>query len=517
MGHIESALSIQGVNKSFGGVPVLNSVSFELATGSITALAGENGAGKSTLMKIISGQIRANSGEIFHLGKKLLQGAPRVAHAAGISIVPQELAPYPHLAVYENLFVGREIRNKFGLLDHAKMKKESKIMLENFGLVVEPEIKMFTLSPAVTQLVEIIKATSFGAEVLLLDEPTSSITDNEVTELFKILRELQQKGVSMLYTTHRMSEIQEIADTIVVLRDGNVELNTQVKNADENRIVTSMVGRELDELHFQSSVINNHVRLRVDKIKAKPKFPELSFEIKSGEVLGFAGLIGAGRTEIVETIFGTRQNYSEKGTIYIDGTKIELGIPKNSISSGLVMVPEDRKENGLVLNRSVLENGSLPHLRSLSKYGWLNNAKRIRDVDHATRTVSLRSKGLTQTVQTLSGGNQQKVILARWLINDTKVLILDEPTRGVDVGARSEIYSIIRDLTKAGMAVLLVSSDMPELIGLSDRILVIKDGEVVKELLREEIEKEDIQKMIFRYASGLNNNDIKQEDNKYEK
>lgn len=495
-----TALQVEGVQKSFGGVPVLNSISFDVPSGHVTALAGENGAGKSTLMKIISGQIKADSGVIRLFGETLEQGDPIISRRAGVSIVPQELSPYPDLSIYENLFVGREIRNKLGFLNHSKMQERARQMLEIFGLELNPKIKMNRLSVAVTQLVEITKATSWGAKILLLDEPTSAIPDREVDQLYKVVRTLREQNVAMIYTTHRMVEIQEIADSVVVLRDGNLALNVPISEADESRIVRSMVGRDLEKLESTKLAATAPKRIAIRNLQIGKKSTPVSFDIAAGEILGLGGLIGAGRTEIAEAIFGIRS--AQSGSILVEGVEIDIRTPSASIKAGLAFVPEDRKGAGLVLTRSVVDNVSLPHIGEFSKGGWVNSRSRNSAATKVVESVNLRSRGLSQLTGTLSGGNQQKIVLARWLTHEVKLLILDEPTRGVDVGARGEIYSIIRKLAEDGMSVLLISSDMPELIGMSNRVLVIRGGAVVGEMSRRELDQENAQIKIFQYASG---------------
>lgn len=495
-----SALKVEGLQKAFGGVPVLKSISFEVPPGHVAALAGENGAGKSTLMKIISGQLKADAGEVFIFNERLEQGDPGISRHAGVSIVPQELAPYLDLSVYENLFVGREIHNRLGLLNRSQMINETRKMLEIFGLDIDPRTPMNRLSVAVTQLVEITKATSWGARILLLDEPTSAIPDREVDQLYSVVRTLRTQGVAMIYTTHRMAEIQEIADSVIVLRDGDLVLNVPIREAQEETVVHAMVGRDLEKVQTAKPRTDTAIRLEVTNLKVERRSPEVSLKIHAGEILGLGGLIGAGRTEIVEAIFGIRQ--SRAGEILIDGQAIRRGNPAESIRAGFAFVPEDRKGAGLILSRSVLDNTSLPHLASFTHAGWIKAEYRKGVVEKVVNSVSLHSKGLSQLVGTLSGGNQQKIVLARWLTQEANVLILDEPTRGVDVGARSEIYSIIRSLAESGMSVLLVSSDMPELIELSHRVLVLRSGAVVGELNRGQLDREDAQVQIFRYASG---------------
>ena len=500
MTHQDFAIALTGAQKSYGGIPVLKGVSFNLPAGHVMALAGENGAGKSTLMKIISGQVKADAGEVQVFGEKLIQGDPRNSRRAGISIVPQELAPYADLTVYENLFVGREIHNRLGFLNRSEMAKQATKSLEIFGLDIDPKLKMNRLSVALTQIVEIAKATTWGARVLLLDEPTSAIPEREVAQLYKVIETLKEQGVAMIYTTHRMSEIQRLADSVVVLRDGTLALDVPIKEATEEAIIRAMVGRDLQKLSSQKSAATAHQKLQIKELVVDKKTPPVSFEIRAGEILGLGGLIGAGRTEIVEAIFGIR--HSRSGEIFLNDQLIKRNNPAISIKAGMALVPEDRKGAGLVLSRSVLENTSLPHLAKFGNFGWINFDARKSAVKKVSESVNLKSRGLNQLTATLSGGNQQKIVLSRWLTQNVNLLILDEPTRGVDVGARGEIYSIIRDLAATGMAVLLVSSDMPELIALSDRVLVLRGGGVMGELDRSDLNRDDAQVQIFKLASG---------------
>jgi ribose transport system ATP-binding protein len=497
---LPSALEVRGLAKSFGGVPVLRGVSFAVRAGTLTVLAGENGAGKSTLMKIVTGQLAPDQGEVWVQGERLAQADPRAARALGVGIVPQELAPYPDLTVYENLFVGRELRTRAGLLDRRRMVAEARRMLAVFDVDIDPRTRMGRLSVALTQLVEIAKATTWGAKVLLLDEPTSAIPDREVARLHAVVRKLKEQGVAMVYTTHRMSEIEELADHVVVLRDGQLVLDEPASQTSEQSIVRAMIGRDLDTLFPTVAPPHEEVALEVRDLALERNAPGVTFNVRRGEILGIGGLVGAGRTELLEALFGIRR--SARGEVVVAGKPVRRNAPAESIRAGVALVPEDRKGAGLVLSRSVLDNGSLPHLSSFTTAGWIRGRRRRGAVKAATERVALRSRGMDQLAGTLSGGNQQKLVLARWLTHDTKVLLLDEPTRGVDVGARGEIYRIIRDLAASGLAVVLVSSDMPELIGLSHRALVLRGGQVAGELSRADLDREDVQEVMFRLASG---------------
>lgn len=495
-----SALTLNDIEKSYGGIKVLEGINFRVQAGEILALAGENGAGKSTLLKIISGQVRADKGAVSFFGKALLPGNIQMTHKSGVTIVPQELSPYPDLTIYENLFVGRELRNKFGFLNKKEMIRQTKIALADVGLVINPLKKLNQLSVAFTQLIEIAKATTLGARVILLDEPTSAIPEQEVAQLYKVIDNLRKNGVAMIYTTHRMSEIQRLADRVVVLRDGKLVLDVPIQEAAEKVIIRAMVGRELETLKSSQSSAKPTKLLDVSNLVIDKKSSPVSFHVKTGEILGLGGLIGAGRTEIVEAIFGHRK--SRSGQILINGKNIKRNKISLSINAGMAFIPEDRKGAGLVLSRSVLENVSLPHLKSFGTFGWIHAKTQQSAVNKVTQQVKLKSRGPKQVTSTLSGGNQQKVVLARWLTQKVQLLILDEPTRGIDVGARGEIYSIIRGLAESGMAVLMVSSDMPELIALSDRVVVIRDGKITGELDGLALEKENAQVEIFKLCSG---------------
>lgn len=498
---MSTVLEVRGLEKAFGGVPVLRGVSFTVAAGEVVALAGENGAGKSTAMKIITGQLQPDAGEVLINGQAVTHLDSKTARSLGVGIIPQELAPYPDLTVYENLFVGRELRTRLGTLDRRSMQAQAKTMLEVFDLNIDPSTPMNHLSVALTQLVEIVKATTWGAKALLLDEPTSAIPEREVDRLYAVVRKLKHEGVAMVYTTHRMAEIQELADRVVVLRDGLLAMNEPLSAAPEHVIVRAMIGRDLDSVFPDKGQPQHEIGLAVENLQVERGGPAVSLQVRRGEIVGLGGLVGAGRTEVAEAIFGIRPSHG--GRVLVNDQEIKRNSPVDAIRHGVALVPEDRKGAGLVLLQSVLDNASLPHITSFATAGWIRGRQRRDAVKVATESVSLRSRGLDQSVGTLSGGNQQKVVIARWLTHNANVLLLDEPTRGVDVGARGEIYNIIRDLAAAGISVLIVSSDMPELIGLSHRVLVMRAGAVVGELDRTDLARDDVQERIFRYASGL--------------
>ncbi len=488
------------IHKSFGGVPVLEGISLELEPGTVTALAGENGAGKSTLMKIISGQYSADHGSVAVGDTTLASGNTRDAVRHGVAIVPQELASIEDMTVYENLFVGRELKTG-PFLNRRAMIDEARDALAVFGVEINPSARMGSLSVGLRQIVEIVKAARTGAQVVMLDEPTSAISEREVEGLYKVVRQLREHGVAMVYTTHKMAEIRAIADRVVVLRDGGLILDKQIGDVSDDEIVTAMIGRELDALFPDRPTPGTDPVLEVRDLQVAGAKGPVSFTVNAGEIVGLAGLVGAGRTELLEAVFGARA--STAGEITVRGKVVKRNHPAAAITAGMAMVPEDRKLSGVVLSMSVLDNGTLPRLSSFSLAGWLRGKARNKAVSDVMSSVRLRSRGLGQEVGTLSGGNQQKVVLARWLTGDVNVLLLDEPTRGVDVGARSEIYRIVTEFAAQGMAVLMASSDMPEIVGLSRRAFVMRGGTFVGELDRDALDHPEVQESVFRLATAL--------------
>ncbi|MCW2552010.1 MAG: sugar transporter [Mycobacterium sp.] len=493
-------LECADITKSFGGVPVLRGITLDLEPGSVTALAGENGAGKSTLMKIVSGQYSADGGSVSVQGTHLAPGNPRDAVRHGVAIVPQELASIEDMTVYENLFVGRELR-RGPFLNRRAMIAEAKETLSAFDVAISPTARMGSLPVGLRQIVEIVKAARTGAQVVMLDEPTSAISEREVEGLYGIVRQLRDHGVAMVYTTHKMAEIRAIADRVVVLRDGGLILDKPLTDVSDDDIVTAMIGRELDALFPSLVAPKSDPVLEVRDLQVDGASEPVSFSVSSGEIVGLAGLVGAGRTELLEAIFGAR--HTSSGDIRVRGKSVKRNAPAAAITEGMAMVPEDRKISGVVLSMSVLDNGSLPRLSSFSIAGWLRGKARTKAVSDVMKSVRLRSSGMGQLVGTLSGGNQQKVVLARWLTGEVNVLLLDEPTRGVDVGARSEIYRIITEFAEAGMAVVMASSDMPEIIGLSHRAFVMREGAFVGELDRDDLDHPAVQESVFRMATAL--------------
>jgi ribose transport system ATP-binding protein len=451
-------------------------------------------------MKIVSGQYVADEGSVSVQGIHLAPGNTRDAVRHGVAIVPQELASIQDMTVYENLFVGRELR-RGPFLNRRAMIDQAAETLSAFDVAISPTARMGSLPVGLRQIVEIVKAARTGAHVVMLDEPTSAISEREVEGLYAIVRRLREHGVAMVYTTHKMAEIQAIADRVVVLRDGVLVMDESVADVSEDDIVTAMIGRELDALFPDRVEPTSEPVLQVRDLHVDGATAPVSLTVNAGEIVGLAGLVGAGRTELLEAIFGAR--HTTAGEIVVRGRRIKRNSPAAAIAEGMAMVPEDRKISGVVLSMSVLDNGSLPRLSSFSIAGWLRGKARTAAVTEAMESVRLRSSGMSQLVGTLSGGNQQKVVLARWLTGEVNVLLLDEPTRGVDVGARSEIYRVIAQFAAAGMAVLMASSDMPEIIGLSHRAFVMRGGAFVGQLDRDALDHPAVQDSVFRMATSL--------------
>ena len=496
-----AAVEIEALSKGFDGVPVLREVSARFMPGTVNVLAGENGAGKSTLFKLISGQLSPDRGTIALGGITVTRFDPKTAQGLGVSIIPQELAPIPEMPVWQNLLVGRERTGLLGLVRRREMIATAAAMLADVGLAVDPLAPMKRLGTAATQMVEIIKATSRDARIVLMDEPSSSLSSRETEQLFRVIAMLRARGVCILYTSHRMEEIEQISDTVAVMRDGAIVRHAPTAELDEGRIIADMVGREITELFPDRSPPEQGapVVLAVRNLDVEGYDGDVSFTLRRGEILGFGGLVGAGRSEMLEAIFGLRH---ATGSVALDGEPLRLGRMRQAIRRGIAMVPEDRKLAGVLTSMSILDNVTLPHLDDFVLGGALvNDAARRRvslDVLERTRVAYAH---LDQKVAHLSGGNQQKVALARWLVGGApRVLILDEPTRGIDVGARSELYRLINELAASGVSILLASSDMPELINLSHRVLVVRGGRIVGELERDEVEQE----RILRLAMGRN-------------
>jgi ribose transport system ATP-binding protein len=468
-------LTMKGICKSFGPVKVLESVDFAIAGGEIHALVGENGAGKSTLMKILSGAYIADSGSVLIDGEPVTIRSTREAEALGIAIIHQELNLIPQLSVMDNLFLGRE-PNHVGMIERGRMHADSQHWLSKVGAAqIDPERRAETLSIGLQQLVEIARTLSLNARVLIMDEPTASLTEREIRTLFAIMRELKSRGVGIVYVSHRMEELFSICDKVSVLRDGHFVGERQVAQTNFREIVEMMVGRELKERFPKREAALGAERLRVEDLSDDGHIRNIHFEVRAGEVLGVAGLIGAGRSRILNTLFGVNRRTS--GQVLLDGQALCVRRPGDAIAAGIGFVTEDRKSQGLILGWSLRENVTLVHLGKYSHQGIVDRKAEDAAVRELMEELKIRARDAEIDVRALSGGNQQKVVFAKWLTTRPKVLLLDEPTRGVDVSGKAEIYQIINRLAAAGTAIVMVSSELPEVLAMSDRILVMCEGQ----------------------------------------
>lgn len=486
---MENLLEMQGITKAFFGVTALNNVSFKLKAGTVHALMGENGAGKSTLMKILSGMLHADHGKIIFKGKEVHIDSPLISIKMGITMIHQELTPISEMTIAENVFLGRE-PTKNGLIDAKKLNQMTKEVLNHIGIELNPQTIMKDLKVSDMQLVEIAKAVSYNSEIIIMDEPTSAITKNEVRKLFKIINELRNSGKSIIYISHKMDEVFEISDYITVFRDGQYVDTKEGKEINPNDIIKMMVGRELKDVYPVGNSTIGDILFSFKGMTQGKKFKGISFNVRKGEILGIAGLMGAGRTEVMEAIFGLTE--LDAGEIFIEGKKVQIKSPKDAIDNGIAFVTEDRKLHGLVLPLSVKENITMPSLDKISKKGFINDKKEQEITDKYIKSLRVKTSSREQIVQSLSGGNQQKVILAKWLMAKPKLLILDEPTRGIDIGSKSEIYKLMKDIAEEGYAIIMISSELPEILGISDRILVFSHGEITGELSKEEASQEKI-------------------------
>lgn len=483
-------LEAKNITKQFPGVLALSNVNFRLVKGKVHALMGENGAGKSTLMKIIAGIYQADEGEIYLHGEKVTFNTPKQALDHGISMIHQELSPILDMTIAENLFLGKEFC-KGKMVDYKKMNLEASLLMERVGVDLSPTMLMKNLSVSQMQMVEIAKALSYNAEIIIMDEPSATITEREIANLFDIIRSLKEDGRCVVYITHKMDEVFRIADEITVFRDGHYIGTYDADEIDENQLVVKMVDRELAEIYPEKHNKIGEEVFRVERLSQKGVFENISFSLRRGEILGFSGLMGSGRTEVMNAIFGITQPTS--GEIYVHGEKVDKPSPRKIISKGVGYVTEDRKGNGLVLPMSVYDNTILPSLSNLSnKMGWIDKKKAVHAAEEYREKLNIKTPSLQQLVAQLSGGNQQKIVLAKWLLQNPDILIFDEPTRGIDVGAKTEIYKLIVQLAEQGKAIIVISSEMPEILGMSDRVVVFYEGRKTGELEREEATQERI-------------------------
>jgi methyl-galactoside transport system ATP-binding protein len=495
---------MNGISKSFPGVKALDHATLKVRPGTVHALVGENGAGKSTLMKCLFGIYSKDEGEIIIDGKPTHIVNPYDALMKGIAMVHQELQPIMERSIAENIYCGRFPTKKFlfvDSIDHKKMHEDAEKLLKEVKMNFDPKIKLSTLSVSQMQSVEIAKAVSANARIIIMDEPTSSLTQNEVDNLFDIINSLRKKGISIIYISHKMDEILSISDDVTIMRDGQYIGTWGAKELTIDMIVTKMVGRELKNLYPPKSNVPAEVVLQVNNLSSirEKSFKNVSFSLRKGEILGIGGLVGAQRSELVEAIFGIRG--IKEGTITYKGKEIRIKRPHDAINQGIALLTEDRRETGIFGVLSIAENVSIASLDKYVDYGFILNNKKIENlVQENVKKLSIKTRNSKTKIQTLSGGNQQKVIISRWLANDPDVFILDEPTRGIDVGAKYEIYTIIADLAKQGKSIIMISSELPELIGMSDRIIVMCDGRVSGEVEKEEATQENIMSLATKFA-----------------
>ena len=483
-------IKMHGIDKSFGGNAVLKSAGFLLDHGETHALMGENGAGKSTLKKILTGVYTKDAGTVTVDGREVCYKNPQEAEKAGIVFIHQELNVLFDLTVEENMFLGKEIKKAFGVCDRKAMREEVRKILDRLGVNIDPGQRMNELSVGQQQMIEIAKALMVDAKVIIMDEPTAALTQSETTVLFQVINSLKQKGVSIVYISHRMEEIFELCDRITILRDGSYIGTKKISETDMNDVVKMMIGREIGERYPLRNAKTGGVAFEVKGLSCPGVFENVSFQVHAGEVLGVSGLMGAGRTEIMQAIFGNMPHVT--GEIYLDGKQIQNRSPLEAMKNGIGFITEDRKVEGLMLEESIQKNISIANLGRISKSGVLQKGAEDELVKRGIEELHIKCFGPQHECSNLSGGNQQKVVFAKWIYTNPKVLILDEPTRGVDIGAKKEIYSIINELAEKGVAIIMVSSELPEVLGMSDRIMVVQEGHVRGILHKEDADQENI-------------------------
>lgn len=492
----ENILELSSITKKFPGVLALNKVDFNLQKGEVHALVGENGAGKSTLIKIISGVHKRDGGKIKFKGKEVDIKGPKHSRNLGISVIYQEFNLVPYLSIAENIFLGREDLKAKTIIDKKEIYQKSKKILKDLGIDIDPKTIIADLGVAMQQMVEIAKAISMKSDIIIMDEPTAALGDSEIEELFKTIEDLKNNGISIIYISHRLQELWEVADRVTVFRDGEYIATHPIAETDKDLLINEMVGRELKEQFPERNVQIGNKVLEVKNLSGSGFLKNISFTVKKGEILGFAGLVGSGRTELMRCIFGADKINS--GEIHINGQKENIANPRQAIEAGIGFITEDRKKQGLVLVRSVKENISLTDLSQIMDGIVLNSKKDKNLAAEYIDKLNIKTPSEEQEVKFLSGGNQQKVVLAKWLIRDTKILIFDEPTRGIDVGAKKEVYTLMNQLAAQGVGIIMISSELPEILGMSDRIMVMNHGEIVGKLNVEEADQEKILSLATR-------------------
>jgi inositol transport system ATP-binding protein len=490
-------LKMENISKSFPGVNALQNVQLAVRKGTVHALMGENGAGKSTLMKILIGMYAPSSGTITFKGNRIEIPDTATALKLGISMIHQELSPVPYMSIAENIWLGREPLNRIGLIDKVTMIENTRRLFEQLEINLKPTTLMKNITVANTQLVEIAKAISYNSSLIIMDEPTSAITEREVEHLFKMIRALKERGVSVIYITHKMDEVFQISDDITVLRDGRHINTVPASQATRNSLITMMVGRELTDLFPKMEAPLGEVVLSVRNLSRLNHVYDVSFDLRRGEILGLAGLMGSGRTETIETIFGVAK--ASGGEIYIHGKKVNIRNSQDAIAHGMALLTEDRKLTGIMGVLSVRDNMMIASLGNFARGGLLNFRVMNETGRREQEKLAIKTPSLNQLIKLLSGGNQQKVLVSRWLLTMPDILFLDEPTRGIDVGAKAEIHRLMGKLAQEGKAIIMISSELPEVLGMSDRVLVMHEGRVAGEFAR----KDATQENIMQAATGM--------------
>jgi ribose transport system ATP-binding protein len=488
-------ISVQQLCKSFPGVRALHDVRFDLVAGEVHAVMGENGAGKSTLMKILAGVYRKDSGEIRYNGESVDFQGPREAQAAGIGIIHQELQLMNHLTVAQNIFIGREPKQAFGLfLDDDKLNRQAAELLAHMNLALDPRTNVGGLTVAKQQMVEIAKALSFNSRVLIMDEPTAALNNVEIAELFKMIGELKARGVGIVYISHKMDELKQISDRVTVLRDGEYVATVPTATTAIETIIGMMVGRTLSDARVEGAAPGGDIALEVRNLNCGPLVRDVSFSLRKGEILGFAGLMGAGRTEVARAVFGADARAS--GDILVNNRKVSIRTPGHAVANGIGYLSEDRKRFGLATGMDVASNVVMSNLSKYLSMRFFLRKRAIRDTTRRfIRLLNIRTPSAAQPVRLLSGGNQQKIVVAKWLDRDCDILFFDEPTRGIDIGAKSEIYKLLRSLADQGKAIVMISSELPEVLRMSDRIIVMCEGRITGELLPEQATQQRIMQL----------------------
>ncbi|GMQ60416.1 sugar ABC transporter ATP-binding protein [Vallitalea sediminicola] len=488
----DSLVLMEGIDKSFPGVKALDNCRFQLLKGEIHALIGENGAGKSTLMKILTGVYKKDAGRIFYKGEEINITNPRMARDLGISIIHQELNLMPDLTVAQNIFIGKEPKKCLNLfLDNKEINDKAVELLNQMNLNISPEEKVENLSVAKQQMVEIAKALSYNSDVLIMDEPTAALTELEIEELFSIIKELKEKGVGIVYISHRMEELKQICDRVTVMRDGSYIDTKKMDEVTIDKIINMMVGRELYVSASEEITHSDEVVLEVNNLNLGNKVKNVSFQVKKGEILGFAGLMGAGRTEVARAIFGADKK--DSGEIILNNKKINIKSPKDAVRNGIGYLSEDRKRYGIVLGVDIETNIVMANFNEYTNpLGFVKTNKTSESANERVKELAIKTPSISQEVKNLSGGNQQKVVIGKWLTRDCDVLIFDEPTRGIDIGAKGEIYKLLNELASRGKSIIMISSELPEILRMSHRVIVMCEGRITGELNNEEATQEKI-------------------------